>query len=400
MIGLAASASPPPAPAPAGAALSALDGWLDVCRTGEFEASTGSVSFDQADFDQMIANHAAADPVPVVLGHPEMDAPALGWVERLRRVGDRLQARLTRLDPDFRAAVEAGRYAPRSIAVERPEGGTWHLRHLGFLGATAPAVDGLSPTFFGATDGWQTVRLAAPTPEERLGWRVVARALRAMREWIIERSSVEAADRALPQWNLDDLRGLGEPTEDDMTALAADLAAAFETYGGAPMPAEPKPDASATLEAERAQLAAERAALGRERQAIEAERVLAARRALAEATVTPHVEAGRVTPAERGTLVQLLAALPAEGETIRLAGGDGKGGERKLTPAAALDGFLAGLPVRVEYSELAGGRPPPAAGDGPSDAEIARKAAKLAADTGMGVIEAVDRVRAELGASG
>ena len=45
----------------------------------------------------------------------------------------------------FREAVEAGRYAGRSIALQ---GDT--LRHLGFLGGRAPAVPGLAPTCFGA----------------------------------------------------------------------------------------------------------------------------------------------------------------------------------------------------------------------------------------------------------
>ena len=60
------------------------------------------------------------------LGHPQADAPAYAWVETLRRVGDRLQAKLRDIAPSFREAVEAGLYSGRSIALEGDR-----LRHVG-----------------------------------------------------------------------------------------------------------------------------------------------------------------------------------------------------------------------------------------------------------------------------
>ena len=101
------------------------------------------VALDGARFDALVAAYATADPAPVVVGHPSDYAPAYGWVDRLRRVGDRLQARLCDVAPAFREAVEAGRYAGRSIALVNNR-----LRHLGFLGGRAPAIPGLAPTQF------------------------------------------------------------------------------------------------------------------------------------------------------------------------------------------------------------------------------------------------------------
>ena len=124
--------------------MSALDGWIDICRAGTWRDIAGrEVTIDEARLDRIVAEHAAADPAPVVVGHPEADAPAYAWIESLRRVGDRLQATLRDIAPAFREAVEAGRYAGRSIALQ---GDT--LRHLGFLGGRAPAVPGLAPTCF------------------------------------------------------------------------------------------------------------------------------------------------------------------------------------------------------------------------------------------------------------
>ena len=111
----------------------ALDGWIDVCRTGTWTDVRGrETEVTPALLDAVVADYATADPAPVVVGHPETDAPAYGWVERLRVSGDRLQAKLSDLAPEFRAAVEAGRYGPRSIALQGDR-----LRHVGFLGGRA-----------------------------------------------------------------------------------------------------------------------------------------------------------------------------------------------------------------------------------------------------------------------
>ncbi len=124
--------------------MSALDGWIDICRAGNWHDMAGrDVRLDEDRLDRIIAAQSAADPAPVVVGHPEENAPAYGWVDSLRRVGDRLQAKLRDIAPAFREAVEDGRYAGRSIALQ---GDT--LRHLGFLGGRAPAVPGLAPTCF------------------------------------------------------------------------------------------------------------------------------------------------------------------------------------------------------------------------------------------------------------
>ena len=145
-----------------------------------------------------------------------MRRPGAG-VETLRAVGDRLQAKLGRLDENFRAACEAGRYAARSVALTPPaQTRGWTLWHLAFLGAATPAVDGLVPSQFSkarlAPEGAFVIDLAAPLGgmEERTGWRAVERMLRGLREWVIERSSIETADRVLPDWYLADLADLGE----------------------------------------------------------------------------------------------------------------------------------------------------------------------------------------------
>ncbi len=119
--------------------------WIEIFRAGDY-GERGN--WTQDDLDQVAA---AYDPrkqsAPVVLGHPADDAPAYGWVKRLRRAGQSLWAQLEKVDPALEALLRAGRFAQRSVALYKrfPLTGGPYLRHVGFLGATPPAVKGLAP---------------------------------------------------------------------------------------------------------------------------------------------------------------------------------------------------------------------------------------------------------------
>ena len=186
--------------------MSALDGWIDVCRTGTWRDSQGrTVPIDEGRLDRIVAAHGVADPAPVVVGHPETDAPAFAWVDGLRRTGDRLQAKLRDIAAPFREAVEAGRYAGRSIALQGDR-----LRHVGFLGGRAPAVPGLAPTQF-AAEAETVVALAEVTlagSMERAAWPALARMLRGIRERIIATDGQKAADAAIPDYEIEALAEL------------------------------------------------------------------------------------------------------------------------------------------------------------------------------------------------
>ena len=189
--------------------MSALDGWIDVCRAGTWRDSAGrEVAIDEARLDRIVAAHGAADPAPVVVGHPKTDAPAFAWIDGLRRVGDRLQAQLRDIAAPFREAVEAGRYAGRSIALQ---GDT--LRHLGFLGGRAPAVPGLAPTQFAAEPETVIAFSAAEFagPIERAAFDALARIARGWRENIIARDGIDAADAAIPDWLIETVAEASEP---------------------------------------------------------------------------------------------------------------------------------------------------------------------------------------------
>jgi hypothetical protein len=121
--------------------------WIEICRVGEFvEAGGKRVVIDDAFLNQAIANfNAGHHEPPIVVGHPELDAPAFGWTEELRRNGDRLEARFADTNDEFEKLVKEGAFRKRSSAfyLNPPT-----LKHVGFLGATAPAVKGLKNIHF------------------------------------------------------------------------------------------------------------------------------------------------------------------------------------------------------------------------------------------------------------
>ena len=141
--------------------------WIEVFRAGTY-GDRGN--WTVADLDRIAelydpAKHAA----PVVLGHPAEDAPAYGWVKRLKRVGESLWAQLTKVAPEFEELLRQGRFLQRSVSLYKhlPIAGGPYLRHLAFLGAAVPEVKGLAPIFGFAERGLAAVDFADTPPEQQ-----------------------------------------------------------------------------------------------------------------------------------------------------------------------------------------------------------------------------------------
>jgi hypothetical protein len=115
--------------------------WMEVFRAGDYGAKG---KFSAADLDKIVANYdPAKHEAPVTLGHPEHDAPAYGWTESVKRVGDVLYAKLKQVPDAFEQLVRDGRFKKRSVALYSGASGP-SLRHIGFLGALPPEVKGLA----------------------------------------------------------------------------------------------------------------------------------------------------------------------------------------------------------------------------------------------------------------
>lgn len=119
---------------------------FEIFRTGTHTSLNGQTKeFSETDLDTIASSY---DPqqheAPIVIGHPETNAPAYGWIDKLKRIGDRLIAFPKQVSNEFAELVKAGAFKKRSISIT-PD---LQLNHVGFLGAAAPAVKGLKDVEF------------------------------------------------------------------------------------------------------------------------------------------------------------------------------------------------------------------------------------------------------------
>lgn len=359
---------------------------IQAFKAGKHRAIDGrTYEFSEADVAAIAASYdPALQAAPIVLGHPKTNDPAWGWVKGLAVEGGKLVATTERVDPAFAEGVDAGRYRYVSAAfyspqdVANPKPGAWYLRHVGYLGAVAPAVKGLEPAFssdasefvaFGAADGFWVKDL-----------------FRGFRDFIIEKFSLEEADRILPSYAIDNIE------RDEQPAAFAEGGA--DDAGGdgsvaAATPAEPViGDAGADDLAQREADLQVREADVAAREAAFAEHGRAEARAEDATFLDGLVTEGRLPPAQRDRVAAIFARLGGD-ETVAFA-------EADADPRAELRELLGGLGVSIAFAEVAA----PNGFDGQLDAtELARRAGDLvsaahAAGESLSYADAVARTRA------
>lgn len=125
-------------------------------RAGTHTCSDGrELTFSDADLAAIAEGYQPAiHEAPIVIGHPEHDAPAYGWVERVEARPGGLYAIPREVSPVLAHLVLNGAYNKVSAALYMPETannpipGNYYLRHIGFLGALSPVIKGLEPVMF------------------------------------------------------------------------------------------------------------------------------------------------------------------------------------------------------------------------------------------------------------
>ncbi|WP_080612362.1 hypothetical protein [Shewanella xiamenensis] len=303
--------------------------WIEIFRAGTQTDSKGRKrTFTQDELDSIIANHSADDPAPIVIGHPKENAPAYGWTAGLRRVGDTLLAQFSDVVPEFAAACKKRLYRKRSVSIEPTEDGGWRLNHVGFLGAAAPAVKGLKDMAFSVSDdayefeatadGLETV-MAFAAPERTMGWALsaLARVMRRMRDRLIASDGLEAADKELPDYEIDSLsreaQRLLDSKDSSYNAPLADLDTPI-TPQSKTNPEEPAMPGKKTFAADDvAGRDAYIATLERQTQNAKQREVasqFAAAVTKAQALIDAKLSAGVLTPAQAQGLAEFMAHLP------------------------------------------------------------------------------------------
>ena len=312
---------------------------IEVFRPGTFTPMEGEpITYSAADLRALAdAYDPAVAPAPVVVGHPATDAPAYGWIESLDydAAEGRLFANLNEIEPAFADLVKAGRFKKVSMSFfapsqgHNPVPGTWYPKHVGFLGAAAPAVSGLKNAQF-AGDGAVEFETAFGAADES------ASLFRKLRDLLIEKFGIEDADKALPSWQIEWLDDADEPDRRFSAAPDQQPAASDKPETQEKEPAVDQQNDAAFAEREAA--LAEREARMAEQ---EAKITHADHAAFAEGLV----QAGKLLPAVKDKVVALLDVLPGD------AAVSFSEGSAKITPVAALKEILEAQLRIVSFGE-------------------------------------------------
>lgn len=317
---------------------------IEVFRPGTFTPMQGEpITYSVADLRAIADGYdPATAPAPIVVGHPDTDAPAYGWVSGFEYDADeeRLFAVLDEIEPDFAELVKTGRFKKVSMAFfspaqsHNPVPGTWYPKHVGFLGAAAPAVPGLkNAAFAGKAD-------TVFTAEFGRGFEETASLMRALRDFFIDRFGLEDADRVLPSYRIEWLSELDDDMRDGLPSFASRGFKSPLPKTPTPEP-QPKPEITVPKDPD-PNFAAREASLA-EREKVLAARETAARHDENVSFAERLVEQGRLLPASRDKVVAIFDALPTD-QSVAFSEG-----AAKLTPAAALREVLEAQPAAVTF---------------------------------------------------
>jgi len=340
---------------------------LAIWSPGTFTSLSGDTfTFTAEDLAAIAEGYSpSAFAAPLVKGHPATDDPAQGWVERLEWDGEYLWAEAGRIDPVFAEEARAGRYAkvsPRFFLPDEPGNptpGRYYLRHVGLLGAAAPANKGLPMAGFSEGQGTVTFADGPALPDAAFadaapawGFGVLRDIARRVREWLLVHQGRETADELVPEHLIGALDQAADPDEEPASAGFAQPLS-HPPSEEEPMKKTQTPEAAfaerqAQLERERAELEAERQRLAEQQQA--------ARRAECAAFAEQLVREGRIAPALQTLVAALLASIPEEASCAFAE----NGAEVTVATGAGWRQFLQSLPPRIDYQERTPQGEPPA----------------------------------------
>ncbi|MEM7047069.1 MAG: hypothetical protein AAF442_05390 [Pseudomonadota bacterium] len=343
---------------------------ITIARVGTHTASNGTKVDLNPDTLAAVASHY--DPgkheAPMVLGHPRTDGPAHGWVKGLRMAGDTLKAEVGEMNDEVVKAVRSGGFKKVSPAFYPPDSphnptpGSYHLRHVGLLGAATPAIKGLGRVEF--ADGDEQALTIEFADEQRS---------EAMSEDVTTKTNKPDEEGGTVKAMLTELRSLV-----DKLAGKSDKPSKADKGEQANAPSDVDKAAADKKTQEALAQAQKRIA------ELETAQAKASKTDAAEKFIDKQVAAGKVLPAEKDKAIAFMASLDG-GAEIEFADGDAQ------SPADYFKGFIQALPSRVEFAEIA------AAGKEQVDidnAEALARAGRAYADKhGVAIDEAVDAVK-------
>lgn len=295
--------------------------------------------FTQSDLAACVkAYDPSVHEAPLVIGHPQTEDPAWGWVKSLTLNGSDLLAEPDQLDPQFAELVGNGRFKKVSASFylpdspNNPKPGTLYLRHVGFLGAQPPSIKGLKQVSFGEKEEGVV---------EFADWSDITNASLwgRLRDFLIAQFGLDETEKVLPSWQVDSLR---EEAYRDTGKSEPD----FSEHNPNPQQENSTmtDDEIKALQAENTRLKAEAAQWAEQEAKTRQEKLHADNVSFAEKLVG----AGRLTPAAKPVVVAILDAVAGGDKPVEFAEGDTR------TPlATAFKTLLDGTAPVLNFSEHA-----------------------------------------------
>lgn len=304
---------------------------IEILRTGTFKDMSGKTrNVETAAMDEMVQSYSADKAsAPLVFGHPNHNDPAYGWVKSLARRGNSLFARIADIPDTVKSLIDAKTYRNVSASYfpprhsSSPDPSKHYLRHVGLLGAAAPAIPGMQAIKF-AGDGSDVVTVnLAIAPETMAPGTELRGAIESM---------IENLERFMPRDEImpllgEDIRAAIEGGN-DVPVTAASFAAASNAFKGA---FEATIARMATMQDEAVSFAERR------------------RRDENEATVDEAMREGRITPYLRGEILSFMNSLD-DTTTVSFAS-EGRYDGAEATPAERFREIVAQLPKVISFAE-------------------------------------------------
>lgn len=223
--------------------------WVEIARTGTFADSLGRPqTFTKTD---LAAIAAAYDPAqrdaPLCFGHPADNAPAFGWVQKLKTEGEKLFASFAHVPGAVKELVANKHYRHVSISLMPDK---VSLRHVALLGAAQPAIDGLAAVELSAQDFGNEqicVEFSADSQTDPQEEKTMATTEELQQQIMALQQQVQAL--AAECAKLKEEKGDTDTKKDEAEAKAEAVAAEFAAYKGDVVHKAREARASALVEA-------------------------------------------------------------------------------------------------------------------------------------------------------
>lgn len=203
-----------------------LTKWVCIARTGTFKDSNGrSHTFTASDFDQLKSGYdPEATKAALCFGHPKDSDPAFGWIQNLKREGQKFFAQFARVPGEVKKLVDDGHYGNVSMSLSPDKK---RILHVGLLGAAAPAIDGLGSVSFEAEE----ITINFTAPEQEAGTNGGSMNPEELQKQIIALQQEVATLRAENE-KLKAEKGDADKGKEEEAAKAAAVAAEFAAFKG------------------------------------------------------------------------------------------------------------------------------------------------------------------------